>query len=70
MMGFWAVMKAGGEGQSASFSKRHETRESAVEEALRLAEKEPGRTFWVLELVGYAGPVSPAVEWRETERDF
>ena len=41
-----------------------------MEEALRLAEKEPGRTFWVLELVGYAGPVSPAVEWRETERDF
>ena len=41
--------------------KRHALRESAVEEALRLARQNPGQRFYVLAVIGYARKTD--VEW-------
>ena len=61
MNAFWMVY---GEGQRAPAYK-HETRESAIEEAQRLAGHAPGIRFYVLQTIGCAHKV--AVTYTEIE---
>lgn len=56
---FWAVWKENGGGAP---QKRHETFESAKNEAARLARQE-GASYYVLEVIGIAAPVELPVEY-------
>ncbi len=50
---FWMVMGSGG-----TASKRHDTKQEAIDEASRLAEMEHDR-FWIVEAIGYVEPIEP-----------
>ena len=51
-------------GTQYSFSKWHENKEEAVEEAKRLAETNNGR-FYVLQVVGFADRIPNPVEFTD-----
>lgn len=52
-------------------SKRHESRESAMSESMRLANQHPGTEFYVAAVTGKAfvpPPVVQSVQWTELKR--
>jgi hypothetical protein len=55
---FWLVKSAG----CGAATVQHTTKASAVEEAKRLAEKDPTKTFCVLEVVEAYAVAKPPVE--------
>ncbi len=58
---FWAVWRINGGGTP---QKRHETKESAIKEANRLARQEHD-AYYVLEVVGIVKPVEQPLEFTE-----
>lgn len=69
MKTFWIVCKSEHPQVMLRATKRHETRESAVEEALRLTKQGDGGSYMVFEMIGVACPVSPPAEWRDAEKE-
>ena len=62
-MKFWAVWRETG---GAAPSKRHDTKESAISEAGRLA-RTTGERYFVLEVVGVSAPTTPPVEYTDID---
>lgn len=58
---FWAVWRKTG---GATPSKRHKSRQDAIDEAARLA-RQTNETYYVLEVIGEVAPVAIPTEWRE-----
>lgn len=65
----YAVVQESGDSTSMKrFSRWHETKELAIEEAKRLSQKE-GHEFSVLVEIGIARPTMPPVEFVEVKGD-
>jgi len=60
---FWAVWRETGGGAPA---KRHDTKESAIQEAGRLA-KQTSERYFVLEVIGIVAPITPPVEYTKID---
>lgn len=58
---FWAVWRQSG---GSAPSKRHDTKEAAINEAGRLAQNS-NEQYYVLEVVGVVGPVALPVNYTE-----
>jgi len=58
---FWAVWRETGGGAP---NKQHDTKESAIQEAGRLA-KQTGDGYFVLEVIGVVAPIMIPVEYTE-----